>query len=337
MNKTLIFFASAALLIAAGLYNVNTANHEYIPAPVQEAFQQWKAKHGKVYANPSEHNFRLKVFFQNFLRVKAESLTAVNYKVALNFFSDLTKEEFLTKYTGVVFDSTERTPSVHPPSFQQPPPSVDWVKAGYVNAIKNQGQCGSCWAFSVINTVETTYAITKGQSQLYNLSEQQLVDCAGPYGPQGCNGGWMNDAINYVIAKGSEQGSDYPYKAVQGTCMYDPSKVKVKISGLFTVKPQSYNDVLQAAAKTSVTLAADAYGFMNYQSGVFDGNCGTQMNHAINIVGYGVDSASGKKYWLMRNSWGPSWGENGYFKMIKVEQDGMGWCGMYQRPYYPIV
>lgn len=335
MNKTLIFFASAALLIAAGLYNANTANHEYIPAPVQEVFQQWKAQHGKVYANPSEHNFRLKVFFQNFLRVKAESLTATTYTVALNQFSDLTKEEFLTKYTGVVFDKTERVPSVDPLSQGPPPASVNWVAAGKVNAIKNQGQCGSCWAFSVINTVETSYAITKGT--LYNLSEQQLVDCAGPYGPQGCNGGWMNDALNYVIAKGSEQGSDYQYTAVQGTCQYDANKVKVRITSLFTVKPLSYSDVLQAAATTSVTLAADAYGFMNYQSGVFNGQCGTQMNHAINIVGYGVDSASGQKYWLMRNSWGSSWGEQGYFRMIKVEQDGMGWCGMYQRPYYPIV
>lgn len=147
----------------------------------------------------------------------------------------------------------------------------------------------------------------------------------------------MNDAINYIAAKGSELQTDYPYKAVQGTCMYDANKVKVRINGLFTVKPLSYNDVLQAAIKTSVTLAADAYGFMNYQSGVFDGSCGTQMNHAINIVGYGVDSATNKKYWLMRNSWGTSWGEQGYFRMIKVEQDGMGWCGMYQRPYYPII
>lgn len=114
MNKTLIFLASAALLIAAGLYNVNSSNHENIPAPIQEVFQQWKAQHGKNYSSPSEHNFRLKVFFQNYLRVKAESLTAVSYTVALNQFSDLTKEEFLTKYTGVVFDNSERIPTEVP-------------------------------------------------------------------------------------------------------------------------------------------------------------------------------------------------------------------------------
>lgn len=183
MNKLLLLIASTALLVAAGLFNANQINENVIPSHVHHLFEQWKVTHGKTYATPSEHTYRLKVFAQNYLRIYAQSLVAVNYTVGLNMFSDLTKEEFLIKYTGVKFSNSQRTHEPTPRLTQQPAPpaSVDWVAAGKVSAIKNQGNCGSCWAFSVISSIETTIAIQKGT--LYNLSEQQLVDCATPFGP----------------------------------------------------------------------------------------------------------------------------------------------------------
>lgn len=335
MNKTFILIAVTALLIASGLYNVESNTAENVPGPVQGLFAKWSMTHGKVYNSPNEHNYRLKVFFKNYLRLKAESLSAVNYTVGLNMFSDLTKEEFLTKYTGVDFRRASRTHQVaNTAAPQDPPASVDWVKAGKVNGVKNQGQCGSCWAFSVVAATESGYAISG--NNLVSLSEQQLVDCASPYGPQGCNGGWMDDALRYIQAKGLEKESDYKYVGKEQTCAYDASKVVTKISGLFSVKANDYGSLLEGASKAVITLALDAYGIMQYKSGVFDGSCGTQMNHAVNVVGYGTDSASGQGYWLMRNSWGASWGEDGYFRLIRDGRAGMGICGMRQRAYYPL-
>jgi C1A family cysteine protease len=336
MNKTILLIASTALLIASGLYNAETANANTVPAPVQGLFAKWCMKHGKTYNSPDEHNFRLKTFFKNYLATKAESLTAVNYTVALNEFSDLTTEEFLTKHTGVTFETRKRTEQWVNPSFKADPPAeVNWVKAGKVTEIKNQGQCGSCWAFSVVAAVEAARAISGGPVQ--DLSEQQLVDCAQKYGPQGCNGGWMDDALRYVKDMGLETAQDYPYIAREQTCAYDASKVVTKISGIFDVAANNYGQLLSAAATSVITLALDAQGIMRYQSGVFDGTCGIQMNHAVNVVGYGTDAASGNGYWLMRNSWGSNWGESGYFRLIRDGRAGSGICGMRQRAYYPLM
>lgn len=261
MNKTFILVAATALLIAAGLYNVESNEANDVPKHVRMIFAKWQMKHGKVYNGPEENDYRLKVFFKNYLRIKAESLTAVNYKVGLNQFSDLTKKEFLTKYTGLVFNKAQRDEIDLSENIRQgPPTSINWVEKGAVGPIKNQGQCGSCWAFSVVAAVEGMYVIEG--NKYTSLSEQQLVDCASSYGPQGCNGGWMDDALRYVKDKGLEKESDYSYTARVQTCKYDASKVVTKIGSIFSIKANDYNALLAGAAMGPITLALDAYGFM---------------------------------------------------------------------------
>lgn len=286
-------------------------------------------KHGKSYGSPSERTYRLAIFYKNLLRLAAEKMTAKSYTVALNEFSDLTKKEFLTKHTGYRFVKKARKETYLQPSQEA---SVNWVEKGAVVAIKNQGQCGSCWAFSTIVATEAAYQIAG--NPLTSLSEQQLVDCSGAYGNHGCNGGWMDNAFKYIRDNGIQSETAYPYTAVQGRCKGTGTPI-TKVSG-YTDVPRSNNDQLKAAVtKTVVSIAIDAYGIMQYKSGVFDGSCGTALNHGVAIVGYGNEDS--KDYWLVRNSWGQQWGEKGYFKLIRTTGESPGICGLALAASYPTI
>lgn len=330
MNKFIVIIAATALLVAAGLFKVESANANDIPAPVHAAFAKWSMKHGKSYGSPSERTFRLAVFYKNLLRISAEKLTAETYTVALNQFSDLTKEEFLTKHTGVRFQAKERKPVRIENNLKQSG-NVNWVDAGAVVGIKNQGQCGSCWAFSAIVATEAAYKIAG--NTLTSLSEQQLVDCSGAQGNHGCNGGWMDYAFNYIQASGIVAESDYAYTAVQGSCAAAGKTVVTHVTGFTDVPHNDGQQLTNAATNTVVSVAIDAYGIMSYSSGIFNGTCGTALNHGVAVVGYGVES--GTMYWLVRNSWGTSWGEQGYFRMIRNLGTGAGICGIQMAASYP--
>jgi C1A family cysteine protease len=237
MNKTILIIASTALLVAAGLFNAESANLNDIPAPVHAAFAKWANDHGKNYATPSERTFRLANFYKTYLRVTAENMTAVGYKMGLNQFSDLTKNEFLTKFTGFNFQKTQRNNAVQVENLTQPPANVDWVQAGAVVGVKNQGQCGSCWAFSAVAALEAANKIKNGS--LVSMSEQQLVDCSGSYGNQGCNGGWMDYAFAYVKDNGITSEAAYGYTGVQGSCAAAGKPIVTKATGYTDVPANS--------------------------------------------------------------------------------------------------
>merc|ERR1711861_82766 len=177
------------------------------------------------------------------------------------------------------------------------------------------------WAFSTTGAVEGALAIASGLNGITSLSEQELVDCAGSYGNQGCNGGLMDDGFKYIKAKGDALESTYSYTGKTGTCVASKqSKTAVKVGAVTAfsdVKTDSEDQLLAAVAKqpVSVAIEADQSGLQFYKSGVFSGTCGTNLDHGVLVVGYGTDG--GKDYWKVKNSWGTSWGDQGYIRVIK--------------------
>jgi len=226
------------------------------------------------------------------------------------------------------------TKNVHLISEVGLPASVDWVTAGAVTAIKNQGQCGACWAFSTTGSVEGVNFINTGK--LISLSEQQLVDCSRSYGNLGCNGGLMDDAFKYTETYKLETEAAYPYTAAGGTCQYSAAKGQVGTKSYKDVTADSPSQLQAAVAQqpVSVAIEADKLVFQSYTSGIISStSCGTTLDHGVLVVGYGTDA--GTDYWLLKNSWGVTWGEKGYFRILRQSTAGKGICGLQEEPSYP--
>jgi len=252
----------------------------------------------------------------------------------LNKFADLSSAEFKNIYLGYKPELRRGERQVTLDDLRvgaYPSGDLDWTTKGAVTGIKDQGQCGSCWSFSTTGAVEGIVAIKHGQ--LTPLSEQQLMDCSYSYGNLACNGGLMDNAFKYVMANGLCTEAAYPYTAKSSldckasSCSVSPNS---KITGYTDVKSTENN--LGAAVDMqpiSVAIEADQSGFQMYKSGVFCGICGTNLDHGVLAVGYGTDS--GTDYWKVKNSWGTSWGEQGYIRMCRNKNE----CGISSEPSYP--
>lgn len=202
---------------------------------------------------------------------------------------------------------------------------VDWRTKGAVTAVKNQGNCGSCWSFSTTGALESSYQIKKGTLPSY--SEQQLVDCCGKKGfqCQGCSGAWPEWAMNYVNSAGIESEEQYPYKAVEGACTSTGGQKILNPSKPWSMLPVGNTDALKTALNASpVSICIDASNWSPYKSGVFS-NCGhTNLNHAVLAVGYDTNQ------WFVKNSWGTGWGEQGYIRLAQGNT-----CGIAQHVVIP--
>ena len=264
----------------------------------------------------------------------------LSWTMAMNEFGDLTPQEFADGRIGGYVPRKLRRAS--PASLETAPAapeacgtSADWTTKGAVTPVKNQGQCGSCWAFSTTGSVEGVNAINgKG---LVSLSEQQLVDCSSSAGNQGCNGGLMDNAFTWIAQTGGLcTEASYPYTAATGTCKTTCKRV-VTISGHTDVAHNNDAALCGAVSQQPVSIAieADQNSFQLYSSGVMTAPCGTNLDHGVLAVGYGV--SGGEQYWKVKNSWGATWGEAGYILLGRGAKynGGAGQCGIYMEPSWP--
>jgi len=301
----------------------------------QSHFAGFVSKYNKKY-NKDDLVYRYNVFKTNMDFITATNKKNLSYTVGMNKFGDLPFHEFHAKYTGFNNIKRDFIRSKNAPahSHLSNPKSVDWRQKGAVTPVKDQGQCGSCWAFSATGSIEGAWVIA-GKPQV-SISEQQLVDCSGAQGNQGCNGGLMDYAFEYVIAnKGLTTEALYPYKAVDGRCKSPLPKSAVTISSYTDVKVNDDTSLENAVAKgpVSVAIEADQPAFQFYTSGVFDAACGDELDHGVLAVGY--DTLNNKKYWIVKNSWGGDWGAEGYIWMVR--KSGEGECGINMAASSPVV
>ena len=218
------------------------------------------------------------------------------------------------------------------------PFQVDWRKNHKVSSVKNQGHCGGCWAFSSSGAVESAWAIK--HNVVYNLSQQELIDCSTDYGNKGCGGGSMDLGFKYIIDNGLCTNLSYPYQAMNQECQKDQCSSVVNISNYGDLKPNDELNLKKGVAQqpVSVAIQANKRSFQLYQSGIYsDLDCGTQLDHGVLLIGYGFDFETDTPYWIIKNSWGEEWGENGYIKIQRNVDDQRGLCGIAMQPSIPII
>ncbi|KAI4330774.1 hypothetical protein MLD38_029027 [Melastoma candidum] len=358
-NLSTTLFVSLLLSVVAVVCSART------DAEVAEMYEIWLGRHGKAYNGIGERDRRFEIFKDN-LRFVDESIAVENRtsRLGMNKFADLTNEEYRATFLGTRSDPRRGVAKASRASYRYAarpgdmlPSMVDWRTRGAVNPVKDQGSCGSCWAFSTIAAVEGINQIVTGE--LISLSEQELVDCDRSY-DSGCNGGLMDYAFQFIIENGGiDTEKDYTYKGTNGTC--DPKReqsIIVSIDGFEDVPPFNERALKKAVAHQPVSVAIEASGreFQLYHSvicvlitsefllhkpmitampGVFTGKCGTALDHGVIAVFYGREH--GHDCWLVWNSWGSGWGEHGYIKMERnIANNYFGKCGIAMEASYPV-
>lgn len=300
----------------------------------ERQFVQWMRTNNQFYTG-NEYHFRLGIFISNTRYCRDfNRKNGLTFRVGINKFSCHTPSE----YKLLLGSPSQYTKSDKKPKSKSRvsiPDSCDWRDKGVVNPVRDQGICGACWTFSAITTSESAYAIHTGK--LLQFSEQNIIDCS-PF--SGCGGGWADDACLFIINQQNGQFNslqDYPYKAMQSSeCSYDPSKAIGKISSIIKVEIADENDLKEKVALygvASICIAANNYPFQSYSGGILDDEdcAGTYLSHAVAAVGYGTEN--GIDYWIVRNSWGSSWGEDGYVRMIRNKNNQ---CGIATRAFVAV-
>jgi len=299
-----------------------------VSASLQEQFVAYVKEFNKVYT-ADELFVRFQNFRDNKQMIDAHNAKGLSWEMGVNQFTDLTQKEFADLYLGYLPRNNDyaRSRNMHvQPVGQVMDDSLDWRTKGAVTPVKDQAQCGSCWACSTTGSVEGANQIKSGQLQ--SVSEQQLVDCAGSAGNQGCNGGLMDDAFEYIIKNGGiGSEASYPYTARDGKCKQVPSVATV--SKYTDVKKNDETGLMSAVNIEPVSVAVDAESWSSYRKGIMSGPCGKSLDHGVLAIGYGTDA--GQDYWLVKNSWGTSWGESGFIRLIRNKNE----CGIAEAASYP--
>ncbi|KAM3960044.1 fibroinase [Aphomia sociella] len=319
---------------------------------VKEEWNTYKMEHGKRYDSEVEDKFRMKIYAENKHRIAKHNQRyeqgLVSYSLKQNKYGDMLHHEFVHTMNG--FNKTAKHNKqlygkghdVRGAKFISPahvtlPDQVDWRKKGAVTEVKDQGKCGSCWSFSTTGALEGQHFRQTGY--LVSLSEQNLIDCSAAYGNNGCNGGLMDNAFKYIKDNGGiDTEKTYPYEAIDDKCRYNPKNSGAEDVGFVDVPQGDEQKLLQAVATVgpvSVAIDASQESFQFYSTGVYyDDNCSSEnLDHGVLVVGYGTDETGGD-YWLVKNSWGRTWGELGYIKMARNRNNH---CGIASAASYPLV
>jgi len=293
---------------------------------IETEFAKWADNNNKVYSN-EEYQYRLAVFASNvelIQQLNEESDGGATF--ALNEFADMTPAEFEQTHNGFIPGDGERV-ALDLPNVAAPD-TYSWITEGKVTPVKNQEQCGSCWAFSATENIESVWMIAKNlsNSDMKPLAPQQIVDCDKRDG--GCNGGWPRTAYQYVMeAHGQDTEASYPYRAVNEACHFNPSTVEAIITNWKYATTTRSEDQMKTATATvaPLSICVDASKWQFYSGGVMTNTqCATSLDHCVQIVGY--DTSAATPFWNVRNSWGASWGEKGFIRLSY----GHNTCGLAQ-------
>ncbi|XP_050369826.1 ervatamin-C-like [Argentina anserina] len=342
-----------AICIVLGTFASQATSRAVYKASIAEKHEQWMAEYGRVYQDSAEKERRFAIFKKNVEFVeKFNNDGDKSYTLSVNQFSDTTDEEFLKPHTGYKTPiQSSFTASSKDESFmyqrrlatEQIPARMDWREHGAVTPIKNQFSCGACWTFAAVAAVEGITKIKTGK--LVSLSEQQLLECDDD--GSRCKEGDIESAFKYIMKnKGIATTKEYPYLSTSLNQTFQACDTRKAAHHAATIT--SYGRVnngfyvrerplLNAVSFQPIAVAIDGSGkeFKNYPGGIFEGPCGEHLNHAVTVIGYGTEKDT--DYWLIKNSWGEKWGENGYMRILRTNAPGGGLCGLALLAYYPIV
>jgi len=307
----------------------------YFEAEYQHLFTKWMNQYQKNYEMEAFFH-RYSIFKENVNWIEENNARNLSYTVGLNQFADLTSKEFAGR-NGLVKSSP---PSVSNNSRASHTPiadykfatDLDWRSIGAVLIPRDQGQCGSCYAFSAVSAVESHWGIQHGM--MYALSEQELVDCSSSEGNMGCVGGQPDNSLHYMMKHGIAKHVSYPYTGTVGGCQ-NAARSPVIVKGSTGVGINNEAGMIAAVniGPLIIQISAGEKIFQFYSAGIIDdaAGCGYSIDHAVNVIGYGI--ISGIPYWTIRNSWGASWGENGFVRIVRNKN----MCEVAYEPEYPLV
>lgn len=324
-------FITLLLLVSCVQFSFSSTHIKpyYSLGQAETLFQKFLSTYGKKYPTVSEHMYRLANFKNTLQEINFLNHVSRHAVFDINEFADLSKREFTTSRTGYKKNKVQQFARADPAcamfldqniTTSNAPQAFDWRDQNKVTKVREQGKCGSCWAFSVIGNIESQYAILT--NILYQFSPQQLVDCV--YSSEGCDGGDNVGSARALISYGGvEAESDYPYKVHNQNCTFDASKIKAKVVACNNFDLKDENKLKEVLYKTGpLSIVLDAQMLSSYSGGVIDYCPQHEENHAVLLVGYGTEKE--QDFWILKNSWGENWGEQGFFRLLR----GINACGI---------